>query len=371
MSGNLVYLPSPSGEQDGYLNLSKTPQGRLLRKKILPMNDSFVHPSDKKTKIYVDRQMAQSLVDNFNKGYSTVQVPIVNDNNQHVEDPLRNAGEVIDLEYDDSGVYATIDARKYADDFGKTILGASAFMHLDYTDTHTGEHVGPTLLHVAATNRPYVNHLGDYEELIAASADIQDEQPILFVRDNGTDEPEEELTLSNDLSKDGQMTKEEWLEAGKELGFDVEALQTEAAKAAELSGQLEEASKQLQLSAGSEDSVSVTDLAEAFLELSNSNKEQSAQISSLMESNAKFAQQHAEAEVDELIKAGRVLPKQRDVLVRLSMDDRETFDSLVPDTSIVSLSESGVTVHEESLSEKTAAEVDRYKAMAERISHKK
>lgn len=365
---DVVYLPSPTGDDAGYISLSKTPQGRLIRKQILPMNASFVHPADKKTKIFVDKTMAQKLVDNFNADMSLVQVPIVNDANQHVEDPLRNAGEVIDLDYDDKGVYATIDARKYADDFGKTILGASAFLHLNYTDTKTGRKVGPTLLHVAATNRPYINGMDDYTDILKASADISDEQPILLMPEESGEE--EIVTLSDD-SKDGQMTLEEMLAALKaEHNIDVSALQAEAARAAELSGQLDSVNEQLQLS--NTEAISVADLAEGLVELSNSNKALAAEVEELKNEKEALKLSAAETEVDELVKAGRVLPKQRDTMVRLSMTDRESFEALVPEKAIVSLSESGVTVHEDpDANAAREAAVSRYADMAARLGRPK
>ena len=53
-------------------------------------------------------------------------------------------------------------------------------------------------------------------------------------------------------------------------------------------------------------------------------------------------QREAEAEVDALVKAGRILPKSRDVMVTLSRTNREAFDALVPEDSIVALSSQGV-----------------------------
>jgi hypothetical protein len=332
---DLVYISSP--REDGFVSLSKTASGRLLRKMVLPMG-SFVHPADHNTKIVVDKSLAQKMVDNFNKGFcDIVQVPVVDGANKHVEDPLRNAGEVIDLDYDDKGIYATIDARKYQDDFGKTLLGCSAMMHLNYTDTKTGQKVGPTLLHVAVTNRPYVTNMDGYQDLAALSADNQGENPVLLVA-------EEELQLSSTTKETGPMTVDELIAALKEKGIDVPALQAEATRAAELSGQLDEVNAQLQLS--NSEGLSVKDLAEAVVELSNNSKALTAQVQELKDEKAALKLSAAEAEVDSLIKQARILPAQRDAMVKLSVNDRETFDAIVPATALVSLSEAGATVHE-------------------------
>lgn len=354
---DLVYISGP--RDDNYVSLSKTASGRLLRKMILPMG-SFVHPADKATKIVVDQSLAARMVDNFNKGYcDIVQVPVVDEKNKHVEDPLRNAGEVIDLDYDEKGIYATIDARKWQDDFGKTILGCSAMMHLNYEDTKTGQKVGPTLLHVAATNRPYVTNMSGFEEIAALSADNQSENPVLLVA-------EEELQLSSTTKENGPMTKDELIAALKEHGIDVASLQTEATRAAELSGQLDEVNAQLQLSAG-EQSLTVKDLAEAVVELSNNSKTLTTQVKELQDEKAELKLSAAVAEVDGLIKEGRVLPAQKDAMVKLSVNDRETFDAIVPATALVSLSESGVTVHEAPAADH-ADKLKHYTEVAERIN---
>ncbi len=381
MANDIVAIPSP---EDSYVALSGTDAGeRLLRKRILPMNQSFVHPGNHKTKIFVDKAMAESLVNNFKAGIcDIVQVPIVNKDNQHTEDPRDNAGRVTGLDYDETGVYATIKASKYAEDFGKTILGASAFLHLNYMDSATGSRVGPTLLHVAATNRPHINGLGDFKDIMAASADNSIEN-ILFLSEAEAEpetpsaetevveekkpaevSPKETPTNEKEVPS---MTKEEALAFLKENeGIDVEALQGEADRAAELSAQLEDVNSQLALSG--EKIEDVTDLANAVVALTNSNEKLSGDIEALKLSNQQYAKRDAENEVEALIRAGKVLPAQKDVMVKLSMNDRETFDALVPENPIVKLSEEGTTIHEEPNHAKFDADIERYKNLAKNLS---
>jgi len=115
-----------------------TPKGRLFRKQVLHWGE-FLHPNLPGKKIKVDKEFADKLIANFSNGAcDIVQVPIVDGKNHHTEDPLRNIGEVVGLETDDKGIYAVIDARKQADELGKTLIGASAFMNLDYEDKRTG-----------------------------------------------------------------------------------------------------------------------------------------------------------------------------------------------------------------------------------------
>src|SRR6185503_14947170 len=161
----LSLIPS-NGE--GFTELSRLKQGRLFEKHILTKGP-LIHPVTKSV-INIDDDFISKLKKNFNdRVCDIVQVPLANDSNQHVEAPERTLGEVVDIKERDGKIYAVIDARKHAEDFGKTLLGASAMLSTNYVDTRTGKPVGPTLLHVAVTNRPYVVGLEDYKEVLAAS----------------------------------------------------------------------------------------------------------------------------------------------------------------------------------------------------------
>ena len=374
MKPELVSLPAPRG---GYLELARTKQGRWFRGQILHVGDSFVHPSAPGTKIKVTPEMGKSLQDNFRAGYcDIVQVPIVDDGNKHVENPERNIGEVVDIQVDNKGVYAIIDARKAsaADELGKTLIGASAMMHLNYGDSRTGKKVGPTLLHVAVTNRPYITNLDGYEEIIAASADTAGDEPVFFT-------PAE--------TKETSMELDEMLEALKaEHGIDVEALQGEVAS---LSAALEEApaapeadteavtAELLAAFSGvlnttgivalSADDLTIESVASAVVELARNNTELATTVADLKATNDELALSAAETEVDKLVSVGRVLPTQRDAMIELSMTNREMFDRLLPEKAIVSLSEDGVTVHDGRESEGAPAddEITRLSAVAATI----
>jgi hypothetical protein len=362
----------PGEGTTGFLELAARPgmkpSGKLFKKQILKWG-SFIHPSAPGKRIKVDRTFADQLVTNFASGAcDIVQFPVVNDANKHVEGPDHNLGEVIDLDYDENGVNAYIDVRKNADDIGRTILGASALMHLDYTNTLTGQRMGPTLLHVAATNRPYLTNLAPFSEVIAASADTPDEaaiwtaekepQPVLNEDDTQEIEPvqeQQEVQLSEPGGDDMPNTKEDLIAALMEHGIDVAALLEQSEEVAELSA----------LGIGDEeDGLSVRDVAEAVLELSQKNTEQAELIASLAAANEAMEQERAINEVDELIRVGRILPRQRDVMIKLARNDRETFEQLIPDEAIVSLSEDGVTTHESSNTDEVNDEIKRLTDLA-------
>lgn len=349
---NYVAIQAPR-DASGFVELARSTKGRLFRKQILPMDSDFTHPSAPGKTIHIDEAFAKTLQANFKAGIcDIVQVPIVNDLNQHVEDPLRNSGEVIDLSYDSKGVYATIDARKHADDFGTTLLGASALMHMNYSDTKNGKSMGPTLLHVAVTNRPYITNLSDFEEIVAASAggmagraDTSDETPVVLIPATKT---EEKMELDQML----QTLKDEH-------GIDVAALQ-----AAPSNDELLAALSNV-IAPQSNDNLSIKDVADAVIELAEERVALSGQVDALNQRNEAMAQKEAEAEVDGYIRAGRILPKQRDTMVALSREDREKFDSLLPDDAIVALSAQGVdTFDAPEVAKKFEQDVERLASLA-------
>lgn len=352
-------MVAPAKGDSGFVELARSQKGRLFKKQILKMDDSFVHPSNPTKKIHVDKAFAETLRQNFKAGVcDIVQVPIVNDTNTHVEDPLRNVGEVVELTYDDKGVYAIIDARKHAEDLGSTLIGASALMHLNYSDTATGEKKGPTLLHVAVTNRPYITNLDEFQEVVGLSAQSSDttgEKPVVLIPATDLEETKMDLDQMLSVLKD-------------QHGIDVLALQ---AQATDSSKELVTALSNVVIDATGRTApgeLTIKDVADAVIELAEERVSLSAQVADLVEQNEALNLDKATKEVDALVSAGRILPKQRDRMIALSRTDRETFEDLLPDEAIVSLSEEGVTTHDApDPSKDMQAHIDRLAAVANKI----
>ncbi len=322
------------------VELTRTPtvQGRLFEKHILTKG-TLIHPKTGK-KIAIDDAFVEALQRNFANGVCPiVQVPLANDKNEHVENPGANIGEVVGISERGGKVYSLIDARDEgaAAKLGKTYLGASGMLHMDYTDTRTNEKVGPTLLHVAVTNRPYVTDLDDYSEVLAASDDSQGE--VVELAELAAPDPEE---------PEVPKTREELLAELKEQhGVDVEAL-TAALTAAQaappavpgtgpdaaaLSQAIVDALKTegvVSLAANDGNNLTQSDLVSAVVELAQTTKAQAADITHLRH-------KEAEHEVDGYIAAGRVLPKQRAAFVQLAMTDRDMLDNLLPVEPVVKL----------------------------------
>ncbi len=333
----------PSREKD-YAFLSRSAQGRIFRKHILNKGE-LIHPASGR-KIQVDDAFVASLKSNFeNKVCDIVQVPLANDKNQHTEDPSRNLGEVIDVQEENGKVYAVLDIRDAdaASKMGKTYLGASAMLSLDYTNTATGEKVGPTLLHSCVTNRPYVIGLEDYEEIVAATSDSSSDAATLLFEDTEPEFEPEVVPTQEEIVP----TLEEIIEQLKtEHNIDVLALQTQAAEAesaTSLSQTLVEALKDtglVQLSASDEE-ISTEDVIGAVAELATGYVSLSGQVGALNKRDAEHA-------VDKLVATGYVIPAQRDTYVEIRLSSPETFDKLIPATPIIRMNkETGVGPDEE------------------------
>lgn len=376
-----VIAPSPAAdwtdveESAAELRLGRVRQGRLLEKHILTFGDLF-HPVTG-TKIKIDKAFVDTLVKNFDKGVcDIVQVPLANDKNEHVESPGANLGEVLGIRVDEAAgkVYAQIDARQDAEKFGKTYLGASAFMHLNYKDTKTNTRVGPALLHVAVTNRPYVTGLDPYEDIVAASsiddggAEYSSETALLQMGAAGDvkeaavprtlEEILSELKSDHNLDVTSLQALLKDVESGKAAAetslsavqSELDAAKTELASkpdvdalAARVQAALAGTEAEAALSASDGD-VDTDTIVSAVAELAQQNVALSATATQAVDRIAALEKRNLETEIDSLISEGRILPAKRDAYLELAMSNRETFDALVPDEPIVKLNaESGVS----------------------------
>lgn len=347
-----VVAPSPEADWtavDEPVGLSRTVQGKVFRKHILNRG-KLLHPVTG-TEIDIDDDFVDHLKTNFEKKYcDIVQVPLANDKNEHVENPAANLGEVVGIEDNKATgkIYALVDARKQAGDFGKTLLGASAFFHLNYKDSKTHKRVGPTLLHVAVTNRPYVTGLDPYESVVAASAEYLGEPAVVEM--SGKDDQEGAMARS---------LEEVLAELRTDHNVDVDALRTElstaqetvktaegkakvaeetlAATTTKLTEALKGSEEGAKLSAG--DSVSSEDVVNAVAELAQRNVALSSAQDAAGERIAALEKRNVETEIDGLIAEGKILPAKRDVYLTMALSHREMFDQIVPDAPIVAVNQ--------------------------------
>lgn len=342
MGDELVIIPS---DGEGYVSLARTKTGRLFRKHLLNKGP-LRHPGTGAI-IDVDDAFVATMKKNFDERVcDIVQVPLANHKNEHSEDPERNIGEVVDIESVGDKVYAVIDVRdpSHADKLGKTYLGASAMLSLDYTNTKTGKKVGPTLLHSCVTNRPYVTGLDDYEEIVAATTTDSSEEAAVLLSENTVevDTPSEETAMpEQDDTKTvvAEPSLEELVAALKNKhNIDVKDLQAKTAAndtQTKLSQTIVDALTQagiVKLSNDDKETVSNDTVITAVQQLATNNVAMTNRLTSLEKRDAEHA-------VDALVSEGRIFPAQRDAMVELKLSNESMFTKLVPGQPLVKLSD--------------------------------
>lgn len=344
MGDELVIVPS---DGEGYTELARTKSGKLFRKHLLNKGP-LRHPGTGAI-IDINDDFVAKMKKNFDDGVcDIVQVPLANAKNEHTEDPQANIGEVVDIEVKGDKVYAVLDIRDdaHANKLGKTYLGASAMLSLDYLNTKTGQKVGPTLLHSCVTNRPYVTGLESYEEIVAATTDRSDEAAVLL-SDNTVviEKPSEETEMpEKETETVAEPSLEQLLTTLKDKhNIDVSALQaqkSESDRQTELSATIVDALTKagvVKLSNTDDDKANTETVVNAVKDLASNNVTLSHRVQSLEKREAEHA-------VDTLIGEGRILPAQREVMVEMKLSHSEMFDKVVPAQPIVKLSnEVGVT----------------------------
>jgi len=337
MGDELVIVPSNG---DGYVELARTRQGRLFRKHLLTKG-TLVHPAV--GEVNIDDDFIAKLKKNFEDGVCPiVQVPLANAKNEHSEEPDRNIGEVVDLQIDGDKLFAVMDIRDpmHADRMGKTYLGASAMLSLDYTNTKDQKKVGPTLLHSCVTNRPYVIDLDDYEEIVAATTDRSGEAAVLLSDTVVIEKPAKETRMpEKETETVAEPSLEDLLATLKDKhNIDVSALQAQTAentRQAELSQTIVDAlatAGVVQLSkADDAKDIGTETVIGAVQELATNNVTLTNRLASLEKRDAEHV-------VDGLISEGRIFPAQREVMVEMKLSHSDMFVKVVPEQPFIKLS---------------------------------
>ncbi len=360
MEDELVYVPD---EGNSFVELSRTPSGKLYRKHILTKGPLY-YPGVKGGKIDVDDKFLDTVVKNFNDHVvSHVQAPVVDGNNSHTEDPFRNIGEVIRVEREGDKLYSYIDVRdeNAAKLVGKTLLGASAMFSLDWKNNKTNTRVGPALIHTAITNNAHVNDLDDFEE-VRLSANSSD---------SSTRKKAVVLSAAPTILGESKMELDELIAVLKdEHGIDLPELQKAAGKAdkfAKLSADLQEKlatgeDAVLKLS-NTDEEASAEDIVAAVADLVQSRVELSSKVDGLVKDAATAK---AEARIEELVAGGFIAPAKRAENLELLLSNAELFERLVPEKPLVKLSaEDGQEHKDETHDETVASEIARLSADAE------
>lgn len=112
----------------------------------------------------ITESVVDNIVKNFNKkALENVYVPLT-----HTDDPSKNTGEVVKLEKTSTGLDAVIEIRddSIAEKIkNKLIKFVSASLDPNYKNKKTNEFIGATLRHVALVTEPYLKGMGQFVAL--------------------------------------------------------------------------------------------------------------------------------------------------------------------------------------------------------------
>lgn len=295
-------------------------------------------------KMTLDEAWAEQIVENFNAGNlgSKVPVPL-----NHTDDVKANTGEVVSLEIvAGDGLYGNLEIRDedtIADLDNGLIFDVSISFVWDLVRQDDGKHYGPTLLHVALVNTPYLIGMNAFEKVGATLSKLSKSfKPVGLSLDNGgaimlsrTKIKElanvEESTIKNDKDfdvtvtyKDGDEDKEVVVKAGEEI-----VVPTEVAE--EVTTQIADAVKPEDEDSSNEDENKDDDANSDDDSNSDSNDENADDSSdeeededekdpkkALAKANLKVATLSVEKRYGELLSAGKVIPAQKDKILGLA-----------------------------------------------------
>ena len=161
------------------------------------------------------------------------------------------------------------------------------------------------------------------------------------------------------------MTREEMIAALKaEHGIDVEAMQAQVDATAALSNKIQEelVGTGLLTLSNTDEKLDADTLVGAIAEAGTKIVELSSKVDTLV---SKAAEVDATNTVDELIRTGYILSKNRESMVELKLSNPDLFTKLIPEAPIVKLShEVGVETTDETPAETVAAEIARLSSIA-------
>jgi hypothetical protein len=293
-------------------------------------------------KMTLDEAWAEQIVENFNAGNlgSKVPVPL-----NHTDDVKANTGELVGLEIvAGDGLYGDLeirDAETIESLDNGLIFDVSISFVWDLVRQDDGKHYGPTLLHVALVNTPYLIGMNAFEKVGATLSKLSKSfKPVGLSLDNGgaimlsrTKIKElakvEESTIKNDKDfdvtvtyKDGDEDKEVVVKAGEEV-----VVPTEVAE--DVTKQIADATKsEDEDDSSNSDDDSSNDDANSDDSNSDSNDDDSSEEEdedeeadkdkALAKANLQVATLSVEKRYGELLSAGKVIPAQKDKILGLA-----------------------------------------------------
>lgn len=341
-------------EMDRYLRASSQSKlvalgPKLFRKQLLRLG-TWAHPDAPGGKLEVTKDLVSRIIENFNKGVrDDVPVPM-----GHDLDALKNAGHVVGLEQaKDGSLWGILNLAKedIAEDVeAGTITGGSSLIAMNHKNPENGEEHGPTLVHFALTNAPYIKGLAGFERV--ALGEQEGESVVIALAQT---EEGKTMDLKELLEKISEIPDEELMAALKTERPDLFTDSEEEPDEKKLEEAKAEGQKEL-VAALAEKGITVSLSEEGDgsgdddTKIDVTKSPEYVALSEQVENLTKAAREaEALAVIDQAIKDRKVLPAQRDALktVALGENGMETLKGLIPEETIVDTSEHGVTTTDE------------------------
>lgn len=324
--GNILQFATEDTQEATY-------KGSIYRKQVAKFgsweNPDYPWFSDD-PKMTLDEAWGEQIVENFNNDAlgSKIPVPL-----NHTDDVRVNTGEVESLEVvAGDGLYANLNIKdeETQEKLDKgLIFDVSISFVWDLVRQDDGKHYGPTLLHVALVNTPYLIGMNSFEKVGAALSKLTESfKPVGLSLDHGSAimlsrtkikelAKVETSTIKNDKDfdvtvtyKDGDEDKEVVVKAGEEVEVPTEV-------AEDVTTQIADAE------APSEDPVEdEEDPKDGEEEDPKEDEEDEDEEEDDKKALAKARLQNSELTIEkryaELLSAGKVIPAQKDKLIGLA-----------------------------------------------------
>jgi len=158
-------------------------EGNKFRKQVLKFGKWFHWDADGGV-LNITDEVVDNIVKNFKKSViEHVYVPLT-----HTSDPIKNAGEVVELQKTDSGLDAIVEIKDetIAEKIKKGLIRCvSASLDPNYRVKTSNKFVGPTLLHAALVSEPFIKGMGSFVPLSDGFEgrnviQLEDEEPNFF-----------------------------------------------------------------------------------------------------------------------------------------------------------------------------------------------
>lgn len=261
----------------------------------------------------LDDAWGEKIVENFNNNVlgSKVPVPL-----NHTDDVKENTGEVLSVEsVPGDGLYGILDIKDQPTvskiDDG-IIFDVSISFAWDFVRTDDNKHYGPTLVHVALVNTPYLVGMGGFEKLNATlSKSMYDvarlPQTVIMLSKTKMKELSAmgNATVKNDRDfdvtvkyVDGEVEKETVVKAGEELSVPESQAETVLSQIADATNDTQD------------DTATVQDDAD-----NTGGETAEAELARLRTENSMLK---LSAAYDQLLSEGKVTPAQKDKIMGLA-----------------------------------------------------